>query len=79
MSSALAYIFAQICPLPCGEGFQDMELFGKSKQAWLQTFLALPHGIGVCVAMERKPGKCMLRILVIGIPERTQTTLRHRL
>jgi len=28
-----------------GEGFQDMELFGKSKRAWLQTFLALPHGI----------------------------------
>ena len=28
-----------------GEGFQDMELFGKSKCAWLQTFLALPHGI----------------------------------
>jgi predicted transposase YbfD/YdcC len=28
-----------------GEGFQDMELFGKSKHAWLQTFLALPHGI----------------------------------
>jgi predicted transposase YbfD/YdcC len=28
-----------------GEGFQDMELFGKSKQAWLQTFLTLPHSI----------------------------------
>jgi predicted transposase YbfD/YdcC len=28
-----------------GEGFQDMELFGKSKRAWLQTFLTLPHGI----------------------------------
>src|SRR5215468_4291123 len=28
-----------------GEGFQDMELFGKSKRAWLHTFLALPHGI----------------------------------
>ena len=28
-----------------GEGFQDMELFGKSKLQWLQTFLALPHGI----------------------------------
>jgi predicted transposase YbfD/YdcC len=28
-----------------GEGFQDMELFGKSKRAWLATFLALPHGI----------------------------------
>jgi predicted transposase YbfD/YdcC len=28
-----------------GEGFQDMELFGKSKFVWLQTFLALPNGI----------------------------------
>jgi hypothetical protein len=28
-----------------GEGFQDMELFGKSQLAWLQTFLALPPGI----------------------------------
>jgi predicted transposase YbfD/YdcC len=28
-----------------GEGFQDRELFGKSKQAWRQTFLALPYGI----------------------------------
>ena len=28
-----------------GEGSQDIELFGKSKRAWLQTFLALPHGI----------------------------------
>ena len=28
-----------------GEGFQDIELFGKSKRDWLQTFLALPHGI----------------------------------
>jgi predicted transposase YbfD/YdcC len=28
-----------------GEGLQDMEFFGKSKVPWLQTFLALPHGI----------------------------------
>ncbi len=28
-----------------GEGFQDMALFSQSKRAWLQTFLALPHGI----------------------------------
>jgi hypothetical protein len=35
-----------LCTLLTGvEGFQDMELFGKSKRAWLQTFLALPHGI----------------------------------
>jgi predicted transposase YbfD/YdcC len=33
------------CLLTGGEGFQDMELFGKSKRAWLQTFLALPYGI----------------------------------
>jgi DDE_Tnp_1-associated len=35
-----------VCTLLTGrEGFQDMELFGKSKHAWLRTFLALPHGI----------------------------------
>ena len=28
-----------------GDGFQDMELFGKSKQAWLQQLLDLPNGI----------------------------------
>jgi hypothetical protein len=28
-----------------GEGWEDMELYGISKQAWLSTFVALPHGI----------------------------------
>ena len=28
-----------------GDGFQDMELFGKSKQSWLEQFLYLPNGI----------------------------------
>ncbi len=28
-----------------GDGFRDMELFGKSKQAWLQQLLDLPNGI----------------------------------
>ena len=28
-----------------GEGFQDMELFGRSKRTWLQTFLTLPPGM----------------------------------
>jgi predicted transposase YbfD/YdcC len=28
-----------------GEGCQDMERFGKSKQTWLQTFLTLPPGM----------------------------------
>jgi predicted transposase YbfD/YdcC len=38
-------IIAVCTLLTGGEGFQDMELFGKSKRHWLQTFLALPHGI----------------------------------
>jgi predicted transposase YbfD/YdcC len=38
-------IIAVCTLLTGGEGFQDMELFGKSKRQWLQTFLALPHGI----------------------------------
>lgn len=28
-----------------GEGFNDMELFGKTKRDWLKTFLKLPKGI----------------------------------
>src|SRR5678815_4872004 len=52
-----------------GEGFQDMELFGKSKRAWLQTFLALPHGIpshdtfGRVFARLRPGQKALLKAL----------------
>lgn len=28
-----------------GEGFNDMEWFGRSKETWLRTFLELPNGI----------------------------------
>jgi predicted transposase YbfD/YdcC len=35
-----------ICTLLCGgEGFNDMEDFGKAKQEWFKLFLRLPHGI----------------------------------
>jgi predicted transposase YbfD/YdcC len=35
-----------ICAVICGaEGWVDIELYGKSKQAWLSTFLELPNGI----------------------------------
>jgi len=35
-----------ICTLLCGgEGFNDMEDFGKAKEEWLRTFLKLPNGI----------------------------------
>ncbi|ACL59145.1 transposase IS4 family protein [Methylobacterium nodulans ORS 2060] len=29
----------------CAESWEDIELYGRSKQAWLQTFLTLPNGI----------------------------------
>jgi hypothetical protein len=42
----LAILVIACCTLLTGgEGFQDMELFGKSKRAWLHTFLALPPGM----------------------------------
>ncbi len=35
-----------ICGVICGaEGWVDIELYGKSKQDWLRTFLELPNGI----------------------------------
>ncbi len=35
-----------ICGVICGaEGWVDMELYGKSKEPWLRTFLELPNGI----------------------------------
>ena len=35
-----------ICAVICGaEGWVDIELYGKSKQYWLSTFLELPNGI----------------------------------
>lgn len=35
-----------ICAVICGaEGWTDIELFGRCKQSWLETFLELPNGI----------------------------------
>ena len=35
-----------ICAVICGaDEWTEMEAFGKAKQAWLKTFLALPNGI----------------------------------
>src|SRR3954453_23924247 len=31
--------------IACCESWEDIELYGRSKQAWLETFLALPNGI----------------------------------
>lgn len=39
-------IIVAICAAICGaEGWEDVELFGRSKQNWFKTFLKLPHGI----------------------------------
>ena len=49
--NAKAHIFLEIliiaiCAVICGaDGWSDIELFGKKKKAWLQTFLELPKGI----------------------------------
>src|SRR3954451_20269143 len=31
--------------IACAESWEDIELYGRSKQAWLKTFLALPNSI----------------------------------
>ena len=39
-------IIIGLCSLICnGNDFSDMEDFGEARQAWLQQFLELPHGI----------------------------------
>jgi len=39
-------ILIAILAVICGaEGWVDIEAFGKAKEAWLHTFLALPNGI----------------------------------
>ena len=39
-------IIVAICAAICGaEGWEDVELFGRSKHDWFKTFLNLPHGI----------------------------------
>ena len=35
-----------LCAVICGaDSWVDVELFGRSKEAWLRRFLALPNGI----------------------------------
>src|SRR5919107_3558876 len=31
--------------IACVESWEDIELYGRSKQAWLKTFLDLPNGV----------------------------------
>src|SRR5215208_7397429 len=31
--------------IACAESWEDIELYGQSKRAWLEGFLALPNGI----------------------------------
>jgi len=39
-------LFIAICTIACdGEGFTDMEVFGRAKEEWLRKYLELPGGI----------------------------------
>jgi predicted transposase YbfD/YdcC len=37
-------VIAVCAVIACAESWEDIELYGRSKQAWLKTFLALPNG-----------------------------------
>ncbi len=55
-------IIIALCGVICGaEGWVEIEEFGRSKEAWFQTFLALPNGIAshdtfgrVCARIDPK-------------------------
>src|SRR3954452_2699252 len=38
-------VIAVCAVIACAESWEDSALYGRSKQAWLKTFLALPNGI----------------------------------
>src|SRR5512135_3216295 len=38
-------VIAVCAVIVCAESWEDIELYGRNKQAWLKTFLALPNGI----------------------------------
>jgi predicted transposase YbfD/YdcC len=38
-------VIAVCAVIACAESWEDIELYGRSKQEWLGTFLALPNGI----------------------------------
>src|ERR671917_1618716 len=38
-------VIAVCAVIACAESWEDIELYGRSKLAWLRTFLALPNGI----------------------------------
>src|SRR5512147_2954261 len=38
-------VIAVCAVIACAESWNDITLYGRSQEAWLKTFLALPHGI----------------------------------
>src|SRR3954453_8412750 len=38
-------VIAVCAVIACAKSWEDIALYGRSKQAWLETFLALPNGI----------------------------------
>src|SRR5215210_2134353 len=68
-------VIAVCAVIACAESWEDIALYGRSKQAWLATFLALPNGIpsqgsrmkvcdpilGANVGEVAAPGPCFIR------------------
>src|SRR3982751_4220603 len=53
-------VIAVCAVIACAESWEDIALYGRSKQAWLRTFLALPNGVpshdtGACKSMGFVP------------------------
>src|SRR5215213_6228683 len=63
-------VIAVCAVIACAESWEDIALYGRSKQAWLETFLALPNGTGIGV--ERRHG------IDPGEQGRSRATLHRR-
>jgi hypothetical protein len=65
----LEVLVIAILAVICGaDGWSDVELFGKTKKAWLKTFLKLPksipsHDTFVCVFAKIKPEEFQKRFM----------------
>jgi hypothetical protein len=58
----LSIMSIAVCAVICGaDNWVDVAMFGQAKQAWLETFLELPHGI--------PPHNSMLRRSIKGMDE----------
>ena len=56
-------VIAVCAVIACAESWEDIALYGRSKQAWLATFLALPNG--KCAASALSGLSCVVGLLCL--------------